>query len=913
MPVSPAAATLSRCVQISHRLDVVFIVDESKSIKRTDPNGLRVDGIDAALGGFARLASSRVGGSAATIKVLFEGFGGYVTPDPSTAAGQSLVNWHTLTPATLNRLLASAGAFRKRNDVEDTDYALALTAARQLLAREAVAQTGSGGAPPCKAVVWFTDGAYLITDRDQSISPPLPLTEPYAPGVRLGRKGSGPVMRAAGRTFLCRPGGLMDGLQSDGVVRFTFGLTREMSPKDSAFLQAVTEGAGLGTTCGSTLSAQTGEYQPVAAADCLFFEFGNLLDGGGCPPPVPLGGQNAFRTIRGLSGFLIRASTGAGNVAIDLTGPTGQHVHLVPNGAAPVQLSSATITPHWSSTRTVELDAVLPLASTAWVGPWSYQFVAPAGQDQQAQPRATVEELGDLTPQLIGVHPAIRGRTTTLSAGLVDPAGRIAASGPLADAATLSADVSDPVSGADTPLPVAPRAPGGTSPLRLTIPDSSTAPYVTLDLTAAFSPADGATIAPVQHSYRIPVLLPTGEGFPTISPTTLHLRPISGQGQSTTTLTFTGTSHVPGCVWIDPAHLVGPGLTRRAMAAFSLAVDSQAHCLTLAQGQSRQVTMTVSVHGAQSGTMNVTLPVHLRSGLVSKSEQTQIGGSLELYPPINVGKRILIIVGLALLLVLIPIALLLIVNRVTGLFTAPQQLRTGSREITVEPHAQVTGRDGEPVRLPPEEVVELLTEGADRRVHTLAIPGGETALLLRTSVARTVRDLISGPLGIADAGGQRLVVGGNGRLRSWAAGTEREVPLSLPGLWLFLPSSPIPVEATEVARRAPIEGQLVILIRNGDPDLEAGQKVADRAVAELARMDRSELEAVDDDFEERPRGPHLRIPRWWRQRAEEKTAPVDQGFMDADETPPPAGDEDRTEASRKTGSDQADEGPGMVF
>jgi hypothetical protein len=863
---SPAAATLSRCVQTTGRLDVVFMIDEHQSIGFTDPLGLRVDGVDAAIAGFERLADTPVNGSAPTIKVLLEGFGGIVIPDPNAPGAVS--DWIQLNAGTLTNVLAAANQYRSRHAIEDTDFALALNAARTLLAREAVADTEAGGPPPCKALIWFTNGRYLITDRNEPFNqytyqglvakrgtpgnPLLPLTEPYAPNLRLGTGGSGAVLQSAGTEYLCRPGGVMDGLQSDGVVKFTFGLTQLMSSSQQSLLEALTSRQGGRTHCGSTLSPQTGQYLPIAQDRCLLFVFAGLLDGTGCPTPVtPVclktacqRGLNAFRTIPGLRSFLIRADTGGEQIAIDLRGPDRQHLSFTPGSSRVLSDAGASIAQHWYSNRDVELTATLPAASTAWIGPWTYAFVDPTGRETSAVPISQVELTTGLTPHLAPPR-VFRGSTTNLGLYFTDPSGATVSGGPLLADVRPSATVTDPRTNGTVTAQVGARRADGTYGIPLAVPIDSTSPYELLSVEVPFAFGAGAEILPLRRTFKLPVELPAGQGFPMVAPSSINLPSISGNGTSTGLLTVTASPNSGGCAWVSaPTHQAPQG-TRSVLATVSPNATTSAHCLHLAKGQSARLRVSFTVHGAAVGTMNVTVPVHLRSDLVRRSAVVMIGGSLALYPPRNIAKRVAILIAALLLGILIPLALLYFLNRRGARFTPPQSLLRLALDIVIFPASRVETPGHGLVEAPRLGFDWVSKSGRDRAQSTAKLdltPAGradapELAVELRGIAARRPKDLFTGAYGEAVLPGHVLIIGADGHVTTSTGSAPARVPLRLPGTWIFALERVVSgAETLDAPRIAEVHGRLLLLL-SLSAGLTDGQELLDDAARHLIGQD----------------------------------------------------------------------------
>ena len=178
------------------QLDVVFLVDESASLQTTDPDGRRVEGINAALASLAQVAD-RTADSRVPVKVNVSmmGFG---------VAATEVVGWSHLDAGTLPDLLEKSGQFAHLDDEIDTDYAAALIGARNQLARFTDKTKADQS---CTAILWFTDGKYDIEPRSTGE------TKPYAPEISINDAASAAALERAGKQLLCKEGGIVDGLR----------------------------------------------------------------------------------------------------------------------------------------------------------------------------------------------------------------------------------------------------------------------------------------------------------------------------------------------------------------------------------------------------------------------------------------------------------------------------------------------------------------------------------------------------------------------------------------------------------------------------------------------------------------------------------------------------------------------------
>jgi hypothetical protein len=788
--LSPAAQTLSECVQTNHSLAVLMLIDESGSLRTTDPLNQRVDGVRAAVTGLADLSETPVRGRKPRVSVLFAGFYGLVRPDPGEGTGAS-AEWHDVEGSTVDALNAEAEQYAGLNVGKATDYATALSAAHRLLVERAAELTSDGGPPPCKALIWFTDGRYSIPTRVGASGQGLPKSVGYAPRLNLAEKGAGVKAVAAGKAFMCRPGGLMDSIDEDRIVRFTVALSTQLSPEDAAFLDAATTGAAGGRRCGSNLSDRTGEYLVADNGDRLFFVFGNL---GGSSPPVSsrevcprlacVRGATAFKTVPGLSSFLIRASSESGGAILELTGPDGDSARLRPGGPGRLSISGTDVTQRWVSPRAVEVQGDFTPQERAWVGRWSYAFVDPApAPSGRGRPRgySTVQLFSDLEPTLVGKPVVLRGVPTELRLGLSSgsSAGGVAA-GPLARSASLTATISDPVTETTRSLPVR-RSGSGKFVATVSVPSSSSASVVNLGLTANLTTPGGTPIAPQLRSFSLPVRLPPGQGYPTVRPAELQLPSVEGDGAAEGTIEIVGSPVADGCGWIGRPRVEGPAGAGRIATAVEPQPGSAAHCLTVAKRQRRKLTIRLSPAERATGTVSASVPVHLRSEITGEPRVTTVPVTFVLVSPPNIERRAALFAALVAIGALLPLALLYVLNRFAARFTAPQQLLVLAQDATL------TGAGLEVAVEPTLSAFEPLAgSGVGRDVRQMKIDLAE----LRTVAARNPGDLFRGPYGVATAAdGGRVRAGGPsvGRLRSWRKGAEHELPLSITGVWLFLP------------------------------------------------------------------------------------------------------------------------------
>ena len=201
----------------------------------------------------------------------------------------------------------------------------------------------------------------------------------------------------------------------------------------------------------------------------------------------------------------------------------------------------------------------------------------------------------------------------------------------------------------------------------------------------------------------------------------------------------------------------------------------------------------------------------------------------------------------------------------------------------VTPHEGVTRADGVPLQTDFLRAFEPMSMvGTDKQEPevNIALPttaGGDPGdtLQLRAIATRTFGDLFSGPVGVADIPGRRILAGARQRLRTWDDGRLHEVPLSLPNTWIFVPDRPSedPEDAELDQSAQPIPGCLVMLIDNSS--IDAGQRLADEAAAALSRHDWSTFVIVVEPKPEKLGSLRRFKPRVpWKRPEERQVEPI---------------------------------------
>jgi hypothetical protein len=140
---SADAQTSDGTTDCREHVEVLLLIDQSASLRMTDPGNQRVAAADVLVRSLASTAASAGG----TVGVTIAGFGSEITE-----VGRVVL------PGERDAASEMVRAFTDRASDSNTDYVLALNEAAAHFARSRDLPT------ECKRLVWFTDGAYSIDD-----------------------------------------------------------------------------------------------------------------------------------------------------------------------------------------------------------------------------------------------------------------------------------------------------------------------------------------------------------------------------------------------------------------------------------------------------------------------------------------------------------------------------------------------------------------------------------------------------------------------------------------------------------------------------------------------------------------------------------------------------------------------------
>lgn len=340
---------LAECISKNHDLSVLFLVDESSSLRDTnagtngsDPNNRRVDGMKAAIAGLQVSASID---DRTRVSVAFLGFGEDVTERSK---------WIPITE--LDQLNSKAEEFAVLNNERGTNYIAGLAGSYETL----VQRSEEIGRPNCRLLVWLTDGAYDIDRKTKLSSKELRQLQ----------------------NVLCGDGGTVDQLRQLGTTIVGVGLSGE-NEIDFSWVQKV---VGDKPGCGN--DDPNGWFIPVANANGLVDE---LFKGISDPTngPKQLGSiqpcsdkptdcaEIAFDVTKFITRFRILVQP---TIPTDIAPYLGSVLLIAPDNATTVNIlpmaagvNSIQVEKYYDSRALVKVDFTEAM-SDYWVGVWRIRF-----------------------------------------------------------------------------------------------------------------------------------------------------------------------------------------------------------------------------------------------------------------------------------------------------------------------------------------------------------------------------------------------------------------------------------------------------------------------------------------------------------------------------------------------------------
>jgi hypothetical protein len=828
-----ATGTLGRiasCLNTNRRLLIAVLVDESGSLRTTDPTNERVAAAKLALSTFAALGTARPGDTRTPrIEVAVFGFSSALRP---------AVDWSRLNDRSLARISRAIDGFAERDDGIDTDFPTALSEAQRNIAARSAALSETGGRAVCKVVLLFTDGKYDIEVGDSAARREAGTTKEYAPNLSLLDPGNKEAVERAGRELLCRTdgGGLADRLRADGVITVTIALAAQISEAEQRFLRALSSGdGGAGVTCGRRRGAAAGTYVSAASLPELVPAFNRVATtiGGGVPAPRrtverSCTGRSCVRATRdfdieaGIGRFTMLGEADAGGMRVVLVEPNGGEREIASGRDGRSLLGGADVRWRWVSPTAVSVDATAS-GRSGWIGRWRVRFVDESGEHASARPRADVSLYGDWLPKLGSARRMLLGEPTTIAVDVVDEKGLRVDPGREGASYELGASVRDPVTGRMSPVALERRG-SGRAVGHYTAAKSTKSSSLDVVLRLEVRTASGLQLAPRELTVKLPVAAP--RLYPQLLDTELRLSSVRGTGGAEGTLRVKGGRDRDGCVWFDRLRVEAfppeaEGFTSHFPAT------ARDGCVALEPGSTRPLDIRIENAASATGTVRGTIDV-LR---VAEGEpavlRTSVPFSFDLAPPINQTERTGLFLAIFVPGVALPVIGLVIANRRLARFEPGSDLIVASIPVAVEQRLSTVMR------------VHVRGEDAGLTLRRVAPDGREGPLVFsrsdfgplaerreRAQVVR-FRDLEwrarapGNPFGVpyGTVVSSRPCTGGGVDVEPHSM----RLPLSLAGTWVFVYE---PAVGADPEARSAIRGELVVVLADGDFDAELAPVLA---------------------------------------------------------------------------------------
>lgn len=583
---SSALADLSSCAAQADTLLAVIVVDQSGSLRQTDPEALRVGAIETAIESLASLDDQDdivVEASLATFGTAYE----------------ELVAWGPVTGAHGDKLLGSVrNELPYRNQDNLTDYRAALRGAQDSLE----ARSEAVGGDNCSLVLWFTDGKL---DAD-------------------GTDATGPLTEQAVRD-LCSVQGIADDLRANHITvlalaLFTEGAINSPTQADRALLRAIAEGSNPEQECGTSPVPEDwnqGAYLRAENADTLravFAQAGALLEGGvldatnACPGPACVGGILTIPADQGIQRFRVVTDRSIGSNTVSLVAPDGSSLALE-DGAS--QLAGADVVVSDSDgLSTIEVRFAGGQSSG---GEWQLDLSG------TADARASVYYFWGARAQL-DVPPSglIVGETTEIP--IVVTLGGM----PIDPAVYGSLDVTATANGAEVTVKNGPSGPVAS----VTVPSNDVAPEVELSVAIrATTTPSGHVLGPISAHLDAATQLPPS--YPTVSPAEIKFPEIVGTEPVSTTVTVTGSERGATRACLRAGTSVAPD------GAGAVTVTPEVECVDLAANETREITVLLTTESGADGRIDAELVAELFGVDGASPVNVTVPASASMVRPVN--------------------------------------------------------------------------------------------------------------------------------------------------------------------------------------------------------------------------------------------------------------------------------------
>lgn len=691
-PIQGAATHLYTCLQTAETVNVLFMMDYSKSLNLSDkdPQGFRFDALRTALGGLTDLRNAE--GRTITVEAAVSGFARKHLPVASVVPW-TLISGEDSMVAIDSMVDQARRSLRPTGD--GTDFQRALEgAAEDLGLDQRVAD--------CRLMFWFTDGEFT-TANDKDITD--------------GNPGAAEAINAA-REAICTPGtGVIDRLRKAGVV--VLGLQLGTKASD---LRRMSMGTFLDDTCGTYPIPDDwapGGYLQAGEAGDLVWIFGQMKDmAQGCTPTGDLGGQ----VDPGIGRFTVRVPRQQVQNPLPATEP----LTLLPPGRAPIEVQVPGA--QEADGFTVESDhdagqvgARVTLPSQGAAGLWQVE----SGFDAKPATYCVSADLGLIADP--ASEPPTAGETSALRMLAVRPDGTPVNLGVFKEAAV----VVDVIDAHGSPIQSATEVVDGRITTTLT-PDLLTA-RVTARYDLTLTTASGLRLAPVVAEVTVAT---RSDLFPSVIPSDrLNLGSIDRLDTASGELRLIGARLGNSRVCLgEPGPVDGPVAEEEAVLAY------ESGCFDLGPGEERTVPVAFTPTKEAVGSGRTLIPVTLHSAVVEGQEPAEQRFDLPVAWHQNIPVSLLRFGLLTALLVLASLlAVWFALFLATWLSTRfrTKGLMVGSADVlvTMDRILPVAAADGKPGPIDPNApLVGKLRSAIRSNPRRLALSDGSGTLIARSPI-----------------------------------------------------------------------------------------------------------------------------------------------------------------------------------
>lgn len=626
---------LQSCLAEQDRAEVLLLVDESPSLRETDPGNARVTAAQALIGGLVDLSTN----AHADINLRIAGFNTQLHSDPSEYG-----EWTKVERGSEAALDERVEAFRGRtgDGTSDTDYWTALNDARELLQQRDPSPTS------CKMLFFFTDGDFFITyDGKDGATKRIPGAE----DVRITDSASRDQVVAAGVADLCRAGGIADSLRNSNITTIGIGLgvpdaATGVAP-DLALLDRIA--ADPSGDCGALPG--NGALVRAGSPSELTWLMDSLVTPGAsdtqdksiCVADDIASCDTRTFTLDGtLRSVSILASASVDGLNYLLTPPVGGEPLILSASASTdgaQKLGGVDVSYRWYADRqSVRITLEYPDNGEGWAGEWRLVSRDPAKADAGTW-RSRIAFTGDLRPRFddtggLTGPGMVLGEDARVQMSLERNDGSIVPReqlqvGDAVPTVSVSYGLSSPGYPSGVPGPAVLGLDQIGSPATIFVPKDFPLGDATLSATLSVTTVGGLVLEPVTRTMAVRVVPPVYRGYVTTRGPLVFGR-IDGTDPVRRSIDVRG----PSCVWIEPTPTL-QAFAEGVEARIGSAAESAESCVTVAEGATTSIPLTLQVSDYANAHLGGTLAVHLLAADAADEATQAIAFTAEQRRPID--------------------------------------------------------------------------------------------------------------------------------------------------------------------------------------------------------------------------------------------------------------------------------------